>query len=45
MIWQGRFDGDELLYQRIFQRVTLENNFDSLSENDFALQGFAVDEG
>ena len=45
MIWQGRFDGDEPLYQRIFQRVTLENNFDNLSENDFALQGFAVDEG
>ena len=45
MIWQGRFDGDNPLYQRLFQRVSLENNFDNLSENDFALQGFAVDEG
>ena len=45
MIWQGRFDGEDPLYHRIFQRVTLENNFENLSENDFALQGFAVDEG
>ena len=45
MIWQGRFDGDNPLYHRIFQRVTLENNFDNLLPNDFALQGFAVDEG
>lgn len=45
MIWQGRFDGEDPLFHRIFQRVTLENNFEILSENDFALQGFAVDEG
>lgn len=45
MIWQGRFDGEHPLFHRIFQRVTLEKNFEILSENDFALQGFAVDEG
>ncbi|SEG12631.1 formiminoglutamase [Halpernia humi] len=45
MIWQGRFDGEDPLFHRIFQRVTLEKNFEILSENDFALQGFAVDEG
>lgn len=45
MIWQGRFDGDDPLYHRIFQRVTIESNFENLSENDFAIQGFAVDEG
>lgn len=45
MIWQGRFDGENPLYHRIFQRVILESNFENLSENDFALQGFAVDEG
>lgn len=45
MIWQGRSDGEELLYHRIFQRVKAENNYDSISTNDFVLHGFAVDEG
>ncbi|WP_417427609.1 formimidoylglutamase [Halpernia sp.] len=45
MIWQGRFDGEDTLSQRIFQRVKVENNFENISENDFILQGFAVDEG
>ena len=45
MIWQGRFDGDDPLYHRIFQRVSLENNYNNISENDFILHGFAVDEG
>lgn len=45
MIWQGRNDGDDLLSQRIFQKVILENNFANVSENDFVLHGFAVDEG
>lgn len=45
MIWQGRFDGDNPLYHRIFQRVSLENNYNNISENDFILHGFAVDEG
>ena len=45
MIWQGRFDGDEPLYHRIFQRVSVENNYDNISTNDFVLHGFAVDEG
>ena len=45
MIWQGRFDGDDPLYHRIFQRVSLEDNYDNISTNDFVLHGFAVDEG
>ena len=45
MIWQGRFDGDEPLYHRIFQRVTLEENYENILPNDFVLHGFAVDEG
>ncbi len=45
MIWEGRFDGDEPLYHRIFQRVSLEDNYDMISTNDFVLHGFAVDEG
>lgn len=45
MIWQGRFDGEELLHHRIFQRVKEENNYDKISTNDFVLHGFAVDEG
>lgn len=45
MIWQGRLDGEELLYHRIFQRVKEENNYDAISIKDFVLHGFAVDEG
>ncbi len=45
MLWTGRFDGDDPLYHRIFQRVFLEKNYDSISTNDFVLHGFAVDEG
>ncbi|SUX47803.1 formimidoylglutamase [Chryseobacterium indoltheticum] len=45
MIWQGRLDGEELLHHRIFQRVIEENNYDTISTNDFVLHGFAVDEG
>ena len=45
MIWTGRFDGDEPLYHRIFQRVSLEENYDNISTNDFVLHAFAVDEG
>lgn len=45
MIWQGRFDGDDPLYHRIFQRVSLENSYDIILPNDFVLHGFAVDEG
>jgi formiminoglutamase len=44
-IWQGRLDGEELLYHRIFQRVKEENNYDAVSTKDFVLHGFAVDEG
>lgn len=45
MIWQGRFDGDEPLYHRIFQRVSMEENYENILTNDFVLHGFAVDEG
>lgn len=45
MIWQGRFDGDEPLYHRIFQRVSSEDNYENILTNDFVLHGFAVDEG
>ncbi|WP_312819916.1 formimidoylglutamase [Kaistella carnis] len=45
MIWQGRFDGDEPLYHKIFQRVSIEDNYENISPNDFVLHGFAVDEG
>lgn len=41
-IWTGRFDGDDALNQRIFQKI----NFDkTVSPKDFVLQGFALDEG
>lgn len=45
MIWQGRLDGEELLFHRIFQRVREGNNYDLISTKDFVLHGFAVDEG
>ncbi|CAD7809367.1 Formimidoylglutamase [Chryseobacterium aquaeductus] len=44
-IWQGRLDGDEPLYHRVFQRVQEVTNYDLISTNDFVLHGFAVDEG
>ncbi|MGC4129495.1 MAG: formimidoylglutamase [Bergeyella sp.] len=44
-MWQGRFDGDNPLYHRIFQKVSVENDYGNISENDFVLHGFAVDEG
>ena len=44
-IWQGRLDGEELLFHRLFQRVKEEQNYDSILTNDFVLHGFAVDEG
>ncbi len=45
MIWQGRLDGEEPLYHRVFQRVQESSNYDLISTNDFVLHGFAVDEG
>ncbi|RTZ50001.1 formimidoylglutamase [Chryseobacterium arthrosphaerae] len=44
-IWQGRLDGEELLFHRLFQRVKEEQNYDNISTDDFVLHGFAVDEG
>lgn len=43
--WQGRFDGEDPLHHRVFQRVETDKNYDGISENNFVLQGFAVDEG
>ena len=44
-MWQGRFDGDDPLYHRIFQKTVLETGYHNISENDFVLHGFAVDDG
>lgn len=44
-IWDGRYDGDDPLYHRIFQRVTQLEHYDMLGSGDFAMHGFAVDEG
>lgn len=43
--WTGRFDGEDALHHRVFQRVETDKSFDAISENNFVLQGFAVDEG
>lgn len=43
--WQGRYDGDDPLYHRVFQRVKNCNDFQEIKKNDFVLQGFTVDEG
>lgn len=45
MIWQGRHDGDDPLYHRLFQRVSLETDYEAILPKDFVLHGFAVDEG
>lgn len=42
-IWQGRFDGDDILHHRIFQRVTTVDT--AVLPGDFVLHGFSVDEG
>jgi len=44
-IWQGRLDGEEPLYHRLFQRIQNAENYDLVTTNDFVLHGFAVDEG
>ncbi|TXF77286.1 formimidoylglutamase [Chryseobacterium sp.] len=44
-IWTGRLDGTDPLQHRIFQRVSLEDDYMTISPNDFVLHGFAVDEG
>ncbi|MBS1549457.1 MAG: formimidoylglutamase [Bacteroidetes bacterium] len=44
-LWQGRWDGDQENCQRIFQKVQLVTDYDTIHPNDFALHGFAVDEG
>ena len=44
-IWKGRFDGDEPIYHRLFQKVQLDQDYDAISKNAFAIHGFAVDEG
>ena len=44
-MWKGRFDGDDPLYQRLFQRVQESSDFSSIAQGDFVLHGFAVDEG
>lgn len=45
MIWQGRFDGDEPLFHRIFQRVRIEKDYGNIQSKNYVLHGFAVDEG
>ena len=45
MEWKGRFDGEELLYHRVFQHVQLESDYAQIKTKDFVLKGFAVDEG
>ena len=44
-IWQGRDDGDHPLAQRVYQRVKETQLYDLIEEGNFALHGFAVDEG
>lgn len=44
-IWQGRYDGDDLLHHRIFQRVQILSENTDLSAGDFVLHGFSVDDG
>lgn len=41
-IWSGRFDGDDILNHRIFQKISFDNN---ITPKDFVLHGFVVDEG
>ena len=38
MEWKGRFDGEELLYHRVFQHVQLESDYAQIKTKDFVLQ-------
>ena len=44
-IWQGRYDGEDLLAKRLFQIVTVEKDYTKIQTEDFIIHGFAVDEG
>ncbi|MBS1571553.1 MAG: formimidoylglutamase [Bacteroidetes bacterium] len=44
-IWNGRFDGESEEYLRIFQKVDFPKDYQNILSTDFALHGFAVDEG
>lgn len=44
-IWQGRLDGEDPLFHRVFQRVKVETDYDVICNGDFVLHGFAVEEG
>lgn len=44
-IWQGRNDGGNPLYHRIFQRVSEEKDYTKIKNKDFVLHGFSVEEG
>jgi formiminoglutamase len=44
-IWQGRLDGEEALFHRVFQRVKENEQYENITADDFVLHGFAVDEG
>lgn len=44
-VWEGRFDGDEPLFHRVFQRVQSASAYTEIKPGDFCLHGFAVDEG
>lgn len=45
MNWNGRFDGEDELYHRLFQRVQFHLDDETIKTKDFVLHGFAVDEG
>lgn len=44
-IWKGRFDGEDGLQQRIFQKVEVKESETTFVKGDFVLHGFACDEG
>ena len=44
-VWNGRYDGKDPLFHRVFQRVLVSADYNSIDAGDFCLHGFAVDEG
>jgi len=44
-IWSGRMDGEDVLSQRLFQKVKSTQDYNSIKKDNFFIHGFAVDEG
>ncbi|HAO06958.1 MAG TPA: formimidoylglutamase [Chryseobacterium sp.] len=43
--WNGSIDGEGDVYAKLFQKVTVQKNYQNILRGSFVIHGFAVDEG